>query len=104
MLECKETREGTLNFSKISQLQHLKDYDIYEGVLPYIIIWYSTKDKIIACPVAEAVKMVNDGLKSISLKMLQDSTYNIIDLPVIKKRVYVEADFTKLLEYHKKEE
>jgi hypothetical protein len=44
-------------------------------------------------------KMVKDGKKSIGIKMLQDSLYNIIVIPSEKKRVYLESDYRELLEY-----
>jgi len=97
MLECKETQEGTINFSKIPQLDRLKDYIGMEKVEQYIIVWYSKHDKVIACPASEALKMRADGHKSISLKMLADKSYNIIDVPSTKLRVFMESDYTCLI-------
>jgi penicillin-binding protein-related factor A (putative recombinase) len=97
MLECKETKEGTINFAKIPQLARLKDYIGLTDVQPYIIVWFSKHDKVIACHASEALKMQADGKKSISLKMLDDKSYNIIDLPSVKKRVFLETDYTYLL-------
>ena len=97
MLECKETTEGTINFAKIPQLDRLKDYIGLDHVEQYIIVWYSSFDKVIACPASEALKMRNDGKKSISLKMLEDKSYNIIDIPSKKLRTFMESDYTCLL-------
>ena len=97
MLECKETTEGTINFSKIPQLDRLKSYVGVKDVQPYILVWYSKFDKVIACPVAEALKMQKDGKKSISLKMLNDDTYYVIDLPSTKKIKFLETDYTYLI-------
>lgn len=103
MIECKETQEGTINFSKMSQVDLLPDYCIYKDVQPYFIIWFSKKDKVIAVRADEAARIRASGEKSISLKMLNDEAYNIIDLPGIKKRVYVEADFTVLTDLARKD-
>ena len=97
LLECKETQEGTINFAKIPQLDRLKEYIGMEGVQPYIIVWFSNFDKVIACHASEAVKMKEDGKKSISLKMLNDDTYHIIELPSEKKRVFMTTDYTYLI-------
>ena len=97
MLECKETTEGTINFSKISQLDRLADYIGMDGVFTYIIIWFSSKDKVLAVSAEEAVRIKGLGHKSISLKMLGDEAYNIIDLPAKKKRVFMDTDFTALI-------
>ena len=97
LLECKETKEGTLNFSKVRQLDLLKEYIAFEGVYPYIIVWFSSFDKVLAVPVETALKIRNDGKKSISLKMLEEKSYNIIEIPSIKKRTFLESDYTILL-------
>jgi hypothetical protein len=44
-------------------------------------------------------KMVNDGKKSIGIKMLEDSSYNIMIIPSEKKRIYLESDYTSLLNF-----
>jgi len=100
LLECKETQEGTINFSKIPQLDRdkgLKDYIGVKDVQPYIIVWFRKHDKVIAVPAAEALKIKNDGHASISLKMLNDSSYYIIEIPSVKLRVFLESDYTYLL-------
>jgi penicillin-binding protein-related factor A (putative recombinase) len=100
MIECKETNEGTINFSKIPQLDRkdgLKDYIGLKDVQPYIIVWFRKFDKIIAVPAAEALRIKNDGNKSISLKMLEDKSYYIIELPSVKLRTFLSTDYTYLL-------
>ena len=98
MLECKETKEGTINFSKIPQLDRLKDYIGIQNVQTYILVWFSSFDKVIACPAKEALKMRADGKKSISLKMLEDKSYYIIDLPSEKKIKFLETNYRYLIE------
>lgn len=107
MLECKETQEGTINFSKIPQLDRtegLKDYIGLSDVEPFIIVWFRKHDKVIACPAAEALRMKQNGLKSISLKMLEDKSYYIIDLPSVKLRTFLETDYTYLVDCVKSED
>ena len=100
MLECKETQEGTLNFAKIPQLDRddgLKDFIGLKDVQTYIIIWFRKHDKVIAVPAAEALRIKNDGNKSISLKMLENKSYYIIDLPSVKLRTFLNTDYTYLI-------
>ena len=49
--------------------------------------------------IKEMEKMVNDGKKSIGIKMLKDSLYNIMIIPSEKKRIYLESDYTGLLNF-----
>jgi hypothetical protein len=100
MLECKETMEGTLNFANIPQLDRtggLKDYIGLKDVQTYIIIWFRKLDKVIACPATEALRMKQNGLKSISPRMLKDKSYYIIDLPSTKLRTFLKTDYTYLV-------
>lgn len=101
MLECKETQEGTINFAKIPQLDRpegLKDYINIKDVQPYIIVWFRSHDRVIACPASEALRIKADGNKSISLKMLDDKLYNIIEIPSKKLRTFLESDYTILID------
>jgi hypothetical protein len=63
------------------------------------MLWLSEKDLVMWISITEMEKMVKDGKKSIGLKMLQDSLYNIIVIPSEKKRVYLDSDYRGLLEY-----
>ena len=42
--------------------------------------------------------MHEDGLKSINIKMLENSKYKLYNIPAVKKRVFLEADFNKFIE------
>ena len=42
-------------------------------------------------------KMIKDGKKSIGIKMLTDKSYNIIEIPSEKKRIYLDSDYTVLM-------
>ncbi len=41
--------------------------------------------------------MIKDGKKSIGIKMLTDKSYNIIEIPSEKKRIYLDSDYTILM-------
>ena len=47
--------------------------------------------------IKEMEKMVKDGKKSIGLKMLEEKSYNIIEIPSEKKRIYLDSDYTVLM-------
>ena len=42
-------------------------------------------------------KMIKDGKKSIGITMLTDKSYNIIEIPSETKRVYLDSDYTVLM-------
>lgn len=96
LIELKEHKGLSVPFAAIPQYERLLKYKDYLYTYPGVIIWFSEKDKVIWVSVQEMEKMVNDGKKSISLKMLDEKLYNIIEIPSVKKRVFLESDYTIL--------
>lgn len=97
MVECKEHKGNSIPFTAIPQYDRLLEYKNLNKVYPGCLIWFSEKDKLIWVPILEAEKMVTDGKKSISLKMLDEKLYNIIEIPSIKRRVFLEGDYQYLV-------
>lgn len=48
--------------------------------------------------------MVLDGEKSIGVRMLKNKLYNIIELPSVKKRLYMDTDYKYLVDLKTKKE
>lgn len=97
-LECKETKQNTLNFTNFPQLDRMLQYTEYENVLGYVVIWFRTKQRVVAVDVAEADKIRKDGHASIALSMLDKKLYNIIDIPTSVCRTYPKCDFSIMKE------
>ena len=101
MIECKEHRGASVPFAAIRQYEYLLQYKDYLYVYPGVLIWFSEKDKVIWVSIEEMEKMVLDGKKSISVKMLEEKLYNIIEIPSVKKRVFMESDYSILKDIQK---
>ena len=89
------------DYPRFNALLKTLDQDItnYEGLNDIrrgVIIWFIDHDKVIYAPISEITKMKKDGLKSINVKTLKE--YNMVELDSIKKRVFLETDYSKLLE------
>ena len=54
-------------------------------------------DKVVYLPVSSVTKMMEDGKKSFNIKMLEDKSYNIIEIPSVKKRVFLDSDCSILV-------
>ena len=98
MLELKEHKGNTINWTAIRQYEKLLAYKDLENVYPGILIWFSDHDKIIFCPIGEAEKMHKDGLKSINIKLIESNKYLLYNIPATKKRVFLNADFNTFVE------
>ena len=95
-IECKTTNENTLPLSAITQYDALLERHGKRGVRAGIVLWWVQHDTIAYVPVATLQKLKQDNMKSVNIKMLNNENYRIIQIPAIKKRVFMDADFSVL--------
>lgn len=96
MVETKEHKGASIPFVAIPQYERLLAYKDIPNVHPGVVVWFSEKDMVIWVGIKEMEKMVNDGEKSIGLRMLDKSLYNIIVLPSTKLRAFMSTDYSIL--------
>ena len=100
LIECKSHDGASIPFDAIPQYERLLRYKDTEHVHPGFVVWFKEKDKVIWVPISTAEKIYNDGNKSVQLKMLKDNLYELYELPVVKKRVYLEVDYNYLVDLY----
>ena len=103
MVECKAHKGLSIPFNAIPQYERLLDYKGRYKTFPGVVIWFYEKDTVIWLSIEEMEKMVNDGEKSIGLRMIDEKkpykkSYNIIKVDAQKLRTFMEADLIKLVE------
>ena len=103
MVECKAHKSASIPFSAIRQYDKMLGYKGLEKVFPGVVVWFYEKDTVIWVSIEEMEKMVNDGEKSIGLRMIDEKKpykkqYNIITIPSKKLRTFMESDYNYLVE------
>jgi Holliday junction resolvase len=103
MVECKAHAKASIPFSAIPQYERLLDYKGKYKTFPGVVVWFYEKDTVIWVSIEEMEKMVNDGEKSIGLRMIDNKkpykkSYNIITIPSTKLRTFMESDYKYLVE------
>ena len=103
MVECKSHAGASISFSAIRQYEKMLDYKGINKVFPGVLVWFYEKDAVIWVSIEEMEKMVNDGEKSIGLRMIDEKKpykklYNIVVLPSKKLRTFMETDYNYLVE------
>lgn len=93
-LECKAHKGASLPLSNITQYDNLKKKVGIRGVRSGIVLWLYEKDKVLYIPTQTLIKLKEDGEKSVGIRHLD--TYRIIEVPSIKKRVFMDSDYTIL--------
>lgn len=96
-LECKSHKGASIPFSEIKQYEKLKDKVGIKGVRTGVILWLREKDIVMYVPTSTITEIKAAGIKSVGIKQIKDG-YNIKIVPAVKKRVYMECDFSCLLE------
>lgn len=96
LIECKSHEGTSIPFTAIPQYERLLRYKDIEYIKAGIIVWFIEHDKVIWVPIAAAEKIYTTGHKSIQLKMLGNDEYNILEIPSIKKRVFMESEYSIL--------
>lgn len=95
-IECKTTNENTFPLSALTQYDALLARKGRKGVRSGVLLWFVKHDTVVYVPIATFEQIKNDGLKSVNIKMLNDDTYRLIVVPSIKKRVFLDSDYTIL--------
>jgi hypothetical protein len=103
MVECKAHAKASIPFSAIPQYERLLDYKGLYKTFPGVVVWFYEKDIVIWVSIEEMEKMVNDGEKSIGLRMVDKKkpykkSYIIHELPSKKLRTFMETDYNYLVE------
>lgn len=96
-LECKSCLGGNFNFCKLSQYEKLKAKVGIPGVRSGVVLWFREYSKIFYIPTKTITKMKEDGKKSIQVFKSIEEGYRIITIPTIEKRVFLEGDYSCLL-------
>ena len=65
-----------------------------KGVRSGVVLWLYEKDKVFYIPTRTITQLKQDGEKSIGLRHLGE--YDIFEIPSVKKRVFMDTDYTYL--------
>ena len=94
-IECKSHKGASFPFVNLTQYSKLKDKVGIKGVRAGVILWLYEKDLVLYVPISTISQMMTDGKKSVGIRDLDK--YNIIKIPSIKKRVFMDSDYSILL-------
>lgn len=96
MLECKERKKNTFNLKSFTQFEDMLEYKDADGAVVGVVIWFSDKDKVIFVSIQTLDQIKLDGKKSFNIKYLYTKEYDCIEIPSVKKIVYMTSDYTIL--------
>ena len=94
LIECKSHRGASIPMGNITQYEKLKEKIGIKGVRTGVVLWLIDKDKVMYIPMSTIKQLKEQGEKSIGVRHLEN--YNIIEIPSVKKRVFMDSDYTIL--------
>lgn len=92
--ECKSHKGASIPINNITQYESLLSKVGIKGVRAGVVLWLYEKDKVFYIPIKTIKQLKDDGEKSIGLRHLDK--YRIIEIPSVKKRVFMDSDYSVL--------
>lgn len=96
-LECKSHLKNTFPLANLTQYEALKTKVGIPGVRAGVVLWFIDHDKIWYVPISTITKMIEDGKKSIHALKDIEAGYRILEIPSVKKRVFLDSDYSVLM-------
>lgn len=96
LLECKSHKGNVFPWTALTQYDRLVTYAGIEGVRAGVMLWMQDHDTVVYLPIRTVQCMKQDNLKSFNIKTLKNDQYRIIEIPSIKRRVFLDSDYSAM--------
>lgn len=97
LIECKSHNGNTFPLVNLTQYDKLISYLGLPNVRIGVFLWMVEHGVEIYLPIKTVKQMKQDGLKSFNVKMINNSGYRFFVFPSVKKRVFLESDYSLLI-------
>lgn len=95
-LECKAHKGSSLPFDAFPQYDKLILKSGIKGVRAGVVLFLYEKSKVLYIPVSTIKQIKEAGEKSVGLRHLD--SHRIFELPSMKKRVFMDTDYSYLVD------
>lgn len=96
-LETKSHHGNTFPLTNLSQYDKLSCKVGIKGVRAGVVLWFIDHDCVWYIPISTISQMKKDGKKSVNVLSDVKAGYRIIEVPSKKKRVFLDSDYSVLL-------
>ena len=95
--ECKTIKGNTFPLTNLKQYDKLLAKKNIKGVIAGVVLWFYEHDKVLFIPIKTFEKLKENNQKSFNIKMVGGSEYPSVVIPSVKKRTFMDSDYTVLL-------
>lgn len=97
-LEAKTILGNTFPLANFTQFDKLMSIPNSRGIHRGVVIWFQDHQRIIYVPVLTIDKMKKDGKKSVNIRTIDNDGYEYVNIPSVQKRVFLDSDYSVLLD------
>lgn len=105
-MEAKSIHGNTFPLTNLTQYEKLLKVKDIKGVRAGVTIWFCDRDRVVFIPIHTIEQMKQEGVKSVNIRTIDDSDYEFINIPSVKKRVFMDSDYRVIFrntDYYDKE-
>jgi len=100
LIECKAHAGNTFPFSDFRQYEGLVKWKDIAGVRAGVVLWLYDHDIVCWIPITTFEQLKQENKKSFNVKMVSDDNYECLVLPSVKKRTFMDTDYSALIKYY----
>lgn len=97
-IEAKTVLGNTFPLTNFTQYDKLMTVPDEKGIHRGVMIWFQDHSAVLYVPVLTIAKMKADGKKSVNIKKIDEEGYEYIRIPSVQKRVFLDSDYSVLLD------
>lgn len=97
-IEAKTILGNTFPLTNFTQFAKLMSIPNVKGLHRGVMIWFQDHCRVVYIPVLTIDKMKKDGKKSVNIRTIDKEGYEYCDIPSTPKRVFLDSDYSVLLD------
>ena len=97
LIEAKTILGNTFPLTNFTQFDKLMSIPNHDGIHRGVVIWFQNHQRVIYVPVLTIAKMKQDGKKSVNIRTIDTDSYDYVNIPSVQKRVFLDSDYSVLL-------
>ena len=97
-IEAKTILGNTFPLTNFTQFDKLMSIPNIQGVHRGVMLWFQDHQRVLYVPLLTIAKMKQDGKKSVNIRTIDQDGYNYLNIPSIQKRVFLDSDYSVMME------
>ena len=97
-IEAKTILGNTFPLTNFTQFDKLMSIPNEKGIHRGVMIWFQDWQRVLYVPVLTIDRMKKDGKKSVNIRKIDEEGYDYVNIPSVPKRVFLDSDYSVLLD------